>query len=150
MRRIFILAMGLCLLALLAYAQDKKAPAKASAEFKIPPEYAARENPIKPSPAGIETAKRIYLTDCLVCHGKEGDGKGELAADLKTKMPDWREPATLEKMTDGELFYIITKGKGEMIGLGDRWKAEQCWQLVNYVRSFAKKDPAAKKPEKPQ
>jgi mono/diheme cytochrome c family protein len=149
MRRIWILATGLLLLGLLAYAQDKKAPAKAPVEFKIPPEEAARENPVKPTPAGLENARKIYGTDCEVCHGKNGDGKGDLAADMKVKMRDWRDPASLEKMTDGELFYIITKGKGEMTGEEGRFKPEQCWQLVNYVRSL-KKDTAAKKPEKPQ
>jgi mono/diheme cytochrome c family protein len=150
MRRIWIMATGLLLLGLLAYAQESKPPAKAPAEFKIPPEAAARENPVKPTPAGNENAKRIYGTDCEVCHGKEGDGKGELAADMKVKMRDWRDAASLEKMTDGEIFYIITKGKGEMTGEADRFKPEQYWQLVNYVRSFAKKDPAVKKPDKPQ
>jgi len=55
-------------------------------------------------------------------------------------MHDWRDPATLAGKTDGELFYIITKGKGKMIGEGDRAAETMRWNLVNLVRSYAKKD----------
>ncbi len=149
MRRIWTLATVLFLLGVLAAGQEKQPPAK-TPEFKIPEEDVRRENPVKPTPAGLEAAKRLYATDCSVCHGTHGDGKGELAADMKTKMRDWREPTSLEKMTDGELFYIITKGKGEMPGEAGRAKPEQCWQLVNYIHSLAKKNSGEKKPEKSQ
>lgn len=147
MRRFGTAFTGLLLLSLFAYGQVKQEPAKAPPS-QVPPEEARRQNPVKSTPAGLEAAKKLYGTDCAVCHGKEGDGKGDLAADMKVKMKDWRDPAALEKMTDGELFFIITKGRGEMIGEEGRFKPDQCWQLVNYIRSFAKKE-AAKKPDKP-
>ena len=55
-----------------------------------------------------------------MCHGPKGDGKGDIVDSMKLTMHDWREPASLEGKTDGELFYIITKGKGKMMGEGDR------------------------------
>jgi mono/diheme cytochrome c family protein len=148
MRRIGTAFTGLLLLSLFAYGQAKQEPPK-SPPSQVPAEEARRENPVKPTPAGLEAAKKFFGTDCALCHGKDGDGKGELAADMKAKMKDWRDPASLEKFTDGELFFIITKGRGEMMGEEGRAKPEQCWQLVNYVRSLAKKESAAKKPEKP-
>jgi len=54
-------------------------------------------------------------------------------------IPDFTDPAALKDRTDGELFYIIQKGKGEMPPEGDRAKSEDLWNLVNYVRSFATK-----------
>jgi hypothetical protein len=59
---------------------------------------------------------------------------------MSLKMIDWHEPATLAGLSDGEIFDIIVKGKGKMEGEGDRVKDEMVWKLVNYVRSFAKKD----------
>jgi mono/diheme cytochrome c family protein len=73
-----------------------------------------------------------------MCHGKDGDGKGDLAADMKVKLLDYTDPAALKDKTDGELFYIIKNGKGEMTGEGDRLKPDELWNLVNYVRSFSK------------
>ncbi len=59
---------------------------------------------------------------------------------MNLKLNDWRDASTIAKFTDGELFYIITNGRGKMVGgEGDRTKAEMRWNLVNYVREFAKK-----------
>jgi len=60
-------------------------------------------------------------------------------------MRDLRDPATLAGKTDGELFFIITKGKGKMIGEGDRQPEQMRWNLVNFVRSLAAKG-ATQKP----
>ena len=80
-----------------------------------------------------------------MCHGAAGDGKGDLAEDMKLKLKDWRDPNSLAKFTDGELFYIVTNGRGKMTGgEGDRTSEEARWNLVNYVRAFAKKDTAGK------
>jgi mono/diheme cytochrome c family protein len=79
-----------------------------------------------------------------MCHGADGGGKGDLAIDMKLTLLDYRDPSSLKNMTDGELFYIIKNGKGQMSGEGDRSKTPEIWGLVNYVRSFAKKTPAAK------
>ena len=55
-------------------------------------------------------------------------------------MDDWHYPALLAGKTDGELFYIITKGKGKMMGEGDRAPETMRWNLVNLVRSISKKE----------
>jgi hypothetical protein len=61
-------------------------------------------------------------------------------------MPDFRDPSTLKGQTDGELFYIIKNGKGEMEGEGQRVKPENTWDLVNYLRSFSKLQAATAAP----
>jgi len=112
-----------------------------AAEKPIPPEDAAKKNPVKPTPEGLAAAKKLFGYHCAMCHGTQGDGKGDLAADMKLQLKDWRDPKSLEKMTDGELFYIVTNGRGKMTGgEGDRTSEEVRWNLVNYVRSFAKKE----------
>jgi mono/diheme cytochrome c family protein len=121
--------------------QDQK---PAVAEFKMPPEAVKAPNPVKPTAGSLALGKKTYGYDCAMCHGKDGDGKGDLASDMKLKMLDYTDPAALKDMTDGGLFYIIKNGKGDMPAEGDRAKPEEIWNLVNYVRSLAKKDAAAK------
>jgi len=82
-----------------------------------------------------------------MCHGPAGDGKGDLATSMKLKMNDWRDSSRLEAMPDEEIFELIVKGKGRMIGEEDRYRAETVWELVNYVRTFAKKKDAAAVPK---
>jgi mono/diheme cytochrome c family protein len=113
-------------------------PAKAPAEYKIPPEDASRVNPVKPTAESLAKAKKTYGIDCAMCHGENGDGKGDMAEDMKN-VTDFTKPDVLKDRTDGELFHIIRKGKGDMPPEGDRAKNDDVWGLVNYVRAFAKK-----------
>lgn len=129
---------GIALLGLAAFLPQSSAPATPAA-FSVPPEIASQTNPIHPTPAGLARARTIYGYDCAVCHGKAGAGDGDLASTMKAKMKDYRDPTALKGMTDGELFYIIQKGKGEMSGEGDRAKPEDVWNMVTLVRSFSKK-----------
>jgi mono/diheme cytochrome c family protein len=108
-------------------------------EPKMTPEDASRKNPVPSTPEGLAEVRKLYSYNCAMCHGKTGDGKGDLVADMKLELLDWREASSLEKMTDGELFWIISKGKGKMPGEGDRTSEKLRWNFVNLVRSFAKK-----------
>jgi mono/diheme cytochrome c family protein len=148
MRIIVRVVTAVVLLCFAAAAQEEPKPAAAPATnpasgSKIPPEAAKLPNPVKPTPASLAQGKKSYGFDCAMCHGKDGDGKGDLAEDMKLKLADYRDPAALKDFTDGELFYIIKNGKGDMTGEGDRIKPDEIWDMVNYVRSFAKKGAAA-------
>jgi mono/diheme cytochrome c family protein len=122
-------------------AQQPAAAAPAAAA-PIPLEAVNQVNPMKPDPDSLARAKKIYGYECAMCHGDDGAGTGDLAKNMKAKMGDFRDPATLKGHTDGELFYIIKNGKGEMEGEGARVKPEDTWNLVNYLRSLSKGGPA--------
>jgi mono/diheme cytochrome c family protein len=135
----FAVLVVLSLSAVLAAAQASQTPAQTPAPQTIPAEAAHQVNPVKPTPDSIAQGKKYYGYDCAMCHGANGDGKGEVAVDEKLKLKDYRDPAALKDMTDGELFYIIKNGKGQMPPEGDRLKAPELWNLVNYIRSLARK-----------
>lgn len=123
-------------------AQDKPA----SNEPKMTPEDVARKNPVAPTPESLAEARKFFGYNCAMCHGKDGDGKGDLAQEMKLELHDWRDASLIEKLTDGELFWIISNGKGKMPGNGDRDPEKMRWKYVNLVRSFGKKG-AAEKPK---
>jgi mono/diheme cytochrome c family protein len=149
MRIIVRVVSALVLFCFAVSAQEESKPAAtaaattAAAEFKIPPDAAKAPNPVKPTPTSLAQGKKMYGFDCALCHGKDGDGKGDLAADMNLKLADYRDSAALKDMTDGEMFYIIKNGKGQMTGEADRVKPEEIWNLVNYVRSLAKRSATA-------
>jgi len=127
--------------------EPAKPPAEKSAPYVIPEDAVHQANPVSPTPESIAQGKKWYGYDCETCHGANGDGKGEIAADMKNKVHDLADPAMLKTRTDGELFYIIKNGKGEMPGEGTRLKPADLWNLVNYIRSLEKKkSPAEEKP----
>src|SRR5579862_7384299 len=124
-----------------------KAQDKAPSEFKVPPEEASRKNPVPSNSNTIADGKRRYDTECAVCHGQAGDGKGDVVEELKLKLRDWRDPTALANISDGEIFYIINKSKGAMPGEEGRSKPEQIWSMVIYLRSFSKSAPQTKTAE---
>ena len=121
-----------------AQTPQQPAAAPAAADGKIPLEAVNQVNPVKASAESLSRAKKIYGYECAACHGDDGGGAGDLAKSMKSKMADFRDPASLKTMTDGEIFYIIEKGKGEMEGEGPRLKPDDTWNLVNYLRSMGK------------
>jgi len=126
----------LCLFAAVAQQESQTAP-KAT---PIPADAVNQVNPVKPTPESIAQGKKYYGYDCAMCHGNNGDGKGDVAIDEKLKLTDFSDPATLKNKTDGELFYIIKNGHGDhMPPEGDRLKSPELWNLVNYIRSLSKK-----------
>jgi len=147
-----LLLSALLLAGSLLFAQDRPAASRPSASSPIntiPVEAAKRENPVKPTEESLARGKKQYGYDCAMCHGRNGDGKGDVAADMKLSMNDETNPALLKERSDGELFYIIQKGKDQMPPEGERVKDETIWDMVNYIRSLAKKPADASAAEKP-
>ena len=150
MHKTLITISVLSLLALSAAQEAKPTQAApkpaATPYYTIPMEAARKENPVPATPESLARGKKQYGYDCVMCHGKDGNGKGDVAVDMKLSMHDETNPATLKDRTDGELFYIIKKGKDQMPPEGDRVKDEIIWDMVNYVRSLAKGAAPAAKP----
>lgn len=132
-------AVLLCAPVLLAQQTNTPTTQKTPSYAAIPVEAAKQPNPVKPSAESMARAKKWWTLDCVMCHGKNGDGKGETALEMKLKIVDFTNPATLKDRTDGEIFYIIKNGHEDMPPEGQRIKPEENWDLVNYVRSLAKK-----------
>lgn len=110
--------------------------------FKVSPEDLQRKNPIKFTETSVERGKKVYSTQCALCHGKNGDGKGEMVEEMKISPADFTKPDTLKDRTDGELFAIIGVGKDPMPSQGGRMTDQQRWNLVNYMRALGGKVPA--------
>jgi mono/diheme cytochrome c family protein len=103
-------------------------------------------NPIKATPESLAKAKQFYGWDCAMCHGDNGDGKGDVANDQKLPMRDFRDPASLAKLSDGEIFYIIQQGKGKMPPDGDREKPDMIWNMVILLRKMSNTQAPAQAP----
>lgn len=114
-------------------------PPQAAAEVpaEIPYEAKWKNNPREATPESIENGKTIFASQCTMCHGADGDGKGDLAERLNYSIADFSRPEVQKARTDGELFYILTHGHGKMSGEGDRLSEKVRWDLVNYIRSLA-------------
>jgi mono/diheme cytochrome c family protein len=142
------------------WAQEKKEPAPSSAAPAATPaephpatvsaEDKARKNPVKFTDVSVQRGKKIYNTQCALCHGEKGDGKGDAAEDMKLTLPDFTNADVLKDRTDGELFTLIGTGKDPMPGQGGRMTDPQRWNLVNYLRALSGKQPEKSSGKEPE
>ena len=99
-------ALFLVALALSAQPASTSTPQMTPTYAAIPVEATKQPNPVKATPESIARAQKWWTLDCAMGHGKDGDGKGETAKDMKLAIADFTDPATLKDRTDGEIFYI--------------------------------------------
>ena len=86
--------------------------------------------------AAAPEAVTIYNTKCAICHG--ADGSGNTANGRKLKVRDLRCPE-VQKMSDKQLYDIISKGKDKMPAYEATIGKETVTKMVSYTRELAKK-----------
>jgi len=106
--------------------------------WSVPPEAKERKNPVVADDAAREAAAPMYTQKCAQCHGAQGRGDGPEAKSYSTKPADFTDKTRMDAMTDGEIFYKITTGRRPMPAYEKQLSDEQRWQLVHYIRTFAK------------
>ncbi len=97
------------------------------------------QNPVPPTDDSITAGMMSYSTHCQSCHGERGDGKGERAEKLSIAPSDFTDEHAMGQMTDGELFWKISHGRRPMPAFKDKLTEEERWQLVDYIRTLARK-----------
>src|SRR4029077_3516445 len=61
----------------------------------------AQKNPYEGQAAAVDAGKHVYARNCLACHGKAGQGTGNVPSLVDGK---------LKGVTAGAIFWFITKG----------------------------------------
>jgi mono/diheme cytochrome c family protein len=73
----------------------------------------------------------------VVCHGKDGDGRGQLSGQFDPPPRNFACAATIDGIPDGQLHWIIKNGSpGTAMPSFDYLNDEEIWQLVIYLRSM--------------
>jgi mono/diheme cytochrome c family protein len=101
----------------------------------IPPEDRKRENPVPKVQEAIESGQALFTSQCAMCHGAGGKGRGDLAVSLKMKVPDLTDPKLQKKRTDGDFFYIVSQGHGQMPG-EKRLPENSRWEMIHFIRTM--------------
>ena len=109
--------------------------------WELPEDADKTKNPVASSPESIEKGKTLYLErtkgNCVFCHGKTGANEENVVR--RRKPADLSNKERMSKMTDGELFWKISKGINGIMPAGERrMTEEERWHVVNYIRTLAK------------
>ncbi len=96
----------------------------------------AKKNPV-PRATGAPEGKKVFETNCLMCHGQEGKGNGPAGVALNPKPADLSSKA-VQAQTDGELFWKISTGRGAM----PSWQTlpeKDRWSVIDFIRTLGGK-----------
>ena len=113
--------------------------------LSIPGSATQEANPWKPTPDNLQEARETFVARCAVCHGPDGSGQTKVGRNLYPKPPDLRSSDT-QKLTDGQLHYIIQNGV-RLTGM-PAWgnpheeQGEVSWKLVLFIRDLRQPTPA--------
>ena len=97
-------------------------------------------NPIAPTPDSVAAGKQLYQRHCASCHG--ASGAGGPGSDLIPPAPSLTGDHWDHGSTDGEIFTSIKDGIApdfNMVPWKDLLKDDEIWNVVNYLRSIARK-----------
>lgn len=94
-------------------------------------------NPVGKTALSIAEARDHFADHCAVCHGNNGSGRTQINSGLYPPAPDMRELET-QKLSDGELFYIIRNGVRFTGMPGWGGEDEENWKLVLFIRHLPK------------
>ncbi len=113
---------------------------------KAPEKYLNMQNPLEPTPQNILAGKTLFQIDakpsqCRICHGISGNGLGIMFHQVQPKPRNFTCVYTMDELPDGQLFWVIKNGSpGTAMPAFDYLDDNQIWQLILYLRSFAKKN----------
>jgi mono/diheme cytochrome c family protein len=100
------------------------------------------DNPIRPKNAAelenvLGKGKELYEIYCGSCHGKAGDGNGQLyesgvypAAPKNFLLDD------IVQSSEGRYYHAIMHGKNVMLSHADKLSHDERWMVIHYIRSL--------------
>jgi glucose/arabinose dehydrogenase len=95
----------------------------------------AEKNPYEGQAAAVGAGKQVYARNCLACHGRAGQGTGNVPSLVDGK---------LEGISAGEIFWFITKGdKDNGMPAWASLPEQARWRVVTYVEAMASGKAAA-------
>jgi mono/diheme cytochrome c family protein len=111
--------------------------------LSIPSDARHATNPITLTPQSLREGRLHFADHCSVCHANDGGGQTMFGLGLYPKPSDLRSAET-QKLSDGELFWIIENGvrfTGMPAFSGHGGAEEDSWRLVLFIRHLPKLAP---------
>ena len=93
-------------------------------------------NPMPITAGLLKRGQQRFTINCSPCHGQLADGNGITKKLGAMAVVANLHDARIVKMTDGELFYVITNGRNLMGAYGPNVTVEDRWAVVAYLRAL--------------
>ncbi len=107
-------------------------PVLRAQEWIVPEEKKGRLSTFPFDDNTKKAGEKLFTVTCMSCHGSPGKG------NFLKLVPPPGDPATekIQHNTDGEIFYKVTEGKGQMPAFKSVLTQTEIWNIISYLRSF--------------
>ncbi|MEE9465992.1 MAG: cytochrome c [Candidatus Neomarinimicrobiota bacterium] len=99
------------------------------------------QSPVQVTDAAFERGRERFGIYCVVCHGVNGDGQGEIMRYKYPIPPTSFHLPKVATMNDGEIFSIISNGVRNMPSYKEQISVADRWLIVAYVRELQRQGP---------
>lgn len=102
--------------------------------FATDPDGAGRDlkNPLPRTKSVLVRGQKLFNTYCIVCHGKRGEGDGNVVP--KFPRPPSLQSEKVRGWTDGRIFHVLTIGQNLMPSYASQVSVDERWAIIHYVR----------------
>lgn len=87
----------------------------------------------------VAKGQERYNIYCIPCHGPTGEGNGTATQFGMPKPPNFLGDQ-VKGLANGDIFNVITNGKGKMFSYGYRVKPDERWAVISYIRAMELKN----------
>ena len=91
--------------------------------------------PVEADAGPPERGRDIFNRVCATCHGLDGQGRTP-STQRGVPPPPPLTTTTVQGMSDGRLFRVITAGQGNMAPHANHVAREERWQVIRYLRTL--------------
>lgn len=109
--------------------------------WDLPADADKAKNPVEASEQSIAKGKELFMSkegNCVFCHGETGSGNKKNLPQLRRFPADLSDHERMPRLSDGEIFWKITRGIPGIMPARGMLTEEERWHLVNFVRTLAK------------
>ena len=110
--------------------------------WKNPDGSFVAKNPLEPSEAVLARGQQRFNINCSPCHGRSGRGgigkeaNGTVGRRWGAPIPSFIDHERVSLISDGEIFDVITAGRGTMPAYNRAITVEDRWSIIHYIRAL--------------
>lgn len=97
-------------------------------------EAKALANPFSAEPSHGARGQKKFESFCLPCHGPRGAGEAPVSPPFP--LPPSLVAPNARRLSDGEIFYLVTHGRNLMPAYASQIEPEDRWKIVLYLRQL--------------
>jgi cytochrome c oxidase cbb3-type subunit II len=104
----------------------------------VPQSWMNTKSAVPPTQRSLLHGKQVYLTNCIGCHGLQGDGNGPAAQYMNPRPFNFTNADVQRQHSEGQYYHFLLLGLpgSSMPAWGDYLSVKDIWDVINFLRTI--------------